>query len=319
MWQAITPLPCASDDMPWTDHPDNPLVGPRWWSWLVGDPCVLSPGQTHDKRWRMFCNNVQGIYQYVSDDGLSWQLEQRVDAVGFRAWVLPWEGRYHLYYQRFHSLFRRSVMVWRASDDLHRWSDPRVVLRPELPWEGEHVSNACVLPAPDGGLWQYYSADQVFLKDMGFWEPKHISRAWAPAPEGPWTKHGDPILGPEPGHRFRDAGAGAIKIYDGLLDGWLTGFQNGIFQDEQGRSSSVVLLLRSRDGLAWEEHPTNPILTPSGGEPRWRRAQVYQVDVKRVGDALWMYYNARDGWRFGVERIGLTILDDARDLWAVSR
>jgi hypothetical protein len=40
------------------------------------------------------------------------------------------------------------------------------------------------------------------------------------------------------------------------------------------------------------------------------------VDVKRVGEALWMYYNARDGWRFGVERIGLAILEDASTLWA---
>jgi hypothetical protein len=301
--------------MSWRDHPDNPLVEPRWWSWIAGDPSVLPPRHSPDGAWRLFCNNVQGIYQYVSDDGLRWRLEQRVDPLGFRAWVVPWQGRTHLYYQRFHRMFRRSVMVHRSSDDLRAWSEPRTVLHPELPWEGAHVSNACVLPAPEGGLWQYYSADQVYLKDMGFSEPKHISRAWAPAPEGPWTKLGEPILGPEPGHRFRDAGAGAMKVYDGLLDGHYAGFQNGIYKDAQGRSASAILLLRSRDGLCWEEHPDNPILAPSGDEPRWRRAHVYQMDVTRVGDALWMYYNARDGWMIGRERIGLAVLEDASTLW----
>ncbi len=282
----------------------------------MGDPCVLPPERCPDGRWRLFCNNVQGIYQYVSGDGLSWELEQRVAAAGFRAWVIPWDDRYHLFYQRFHSLFRRSVLVHRSSDDLRRWSEARAVLRPELPWEGSHVSNACVLPAPEGGLWMYYSADQVYLPDMGFWEPAVIARAWAPAPEGPWRKREEPVLGPEPGHPFREAGAGAMKVYADLLDGWLTGFQNGIYRDAQGRSTSAILLLRSRDGIRWEEHPANPILAPSGGEPRWRRAQVYQMDVLRVGSGLWMYFNARDGWRLGVERIGLSILEDATELWS---
>ncbi len=302
--------------MSWTDHPDNPLLRPRWWSWIVGDPSVISPDRTPDGAWRMFCNNVQGIYQYRSDDGLRWSLVQRIDHNGFRAWVLPWQGRFHLYYQRFHRLWQASVMVHRSSDDLIHWSSAAVVLRPGLPWEGANVSNACVLPAPDGGLWMYYSADLVYLKDMGFSEPKHISRAWAPAPEGPWRKHGQPVIGPEPGHRYRDRGAGAIKVYSGLLEGSYAGFQNGIYKDEQGRSASAILLLRSPDGLDWQEYPHNPIVAPSGDHPRWRRAHVYQMDVVRVGDALWMYYNARDGWMIGVERIGLAVLDDPAQLWA---
>lgn len=308
--------------MSWADHTSNPLVRPRWWSWIVGDPSVLSPVQTPDRSWRMFCNNVQGIYHYRSDDGLRWRLVQRIDHNGFRAWVLPWRGRFHLYYQRFHRLWQASVMVYRSSDDLESWSSAETVLRPELTWEGANVSNACVLPAPEdtpsakGGLWMYYSADLVYLKDMGFSEPKWISRAWAPGPEGPWRKLGEPILGPEPGHRFRAGGAGAMKVYTGLLDGHLAGFQNGIYRDEGGRSASAILLLRSPDGLVWEEHPANPIIAPSGGEPRWRRAHVYQMDVKRVGEALWMYYNARDGWMIGVERIGLAVLEDADTLWA---
>ncbi|MFH1463533.1 MAG: hypothetical protein ABIO70_04030 [Pseudomonadota bacterium] len=304
--------------MSWQDHPASPLIRPRWWSWIAGDPSVLTPAETPDGAWRLVCNNVQGIYQYRSDDGLCWELVQRVDPLGFRPWILAHDGAFWLCYQRFHRLFSRSVLVARHSTDLLRWSPAAVVLRPELAWEGAHVSNPCVLPAPEGGFWLYYAADQVFLEDMGFWEPAAVSRAWGPTPAGPWEKHGSPVLGPEPGHRFRDRGAGALKVYAGLLDGYYAGFQNGIFRDTAGRSGSAVLLLRSRDGLTWEEHPDNPIIAPGSEAPRWRRAQVYQLDVAPVGEALWMFVNGRDGWRFGVERVGLCVLPRLGELWGLS-
>ena len=39
------------------------------------------------------------------------------------------------------------------------------------------------------------------------------------------------------------------------------------------------------------------------------------MDLKRVGNELWMWYNGRDGWRLGRERIGLSILPEADRLW----
>ena len=38
---------------------------------------------------------------------------------------------------------------------------------------------------------------------------------------------------------------------------------------------------------------------------RYEKALVYALDVRRVGDQYWMYFNARDGWFLGKERIGL--------------
>lgn len=299
--------------MQWQDHPSNPVLGPRWWSWLVGDPSVLEPARSPDGRWHLFANNLTGIYQYVSTDGVGWRLLRRVDMEGNRPWIVRDEGRYYLHYQKFSRFWRRSRIVVRTSEDCARWSAPVDALAPDLPWEGSHTSNPCLLQR-DGRWWLYYSANLVYLEDMGFSEPSHISVATGPGPLGPWRKHGSPILGPTPGHPFRERGAGALKVYDGLLpDGTLAGFENGIFRDGGGRSGSAILLLRSRDGLTWEEHPDNPILAPAG--QGWRRAHVYQLDVKRVGGELWMWYNARDGWRFGVERIGLAILANADRLW----
>jgi hypothetical protein len=61
--------------------------------------------------------------------------------------------------------------------------------------------------------------------------------------------------------------------------------------------------MSSADGLSWDQVYPEPIVEPDGDG--WKKALVYQLDVKRVGDEMWMYYNARSGWRFGRECIGL--------------
>ena len=102
---------------------------------------------------------------------------------------------------------------------------------------------------------------------------------------------------------YRNRGAGAIKVIYDKDRGLFYGFNNGIYLDGEGRTRSAILLLSSKDGLSWDYAWPEPIVAPEGDG--WKRALVYQLDVKRVGDEMWMYYNARSGWRFGKERIGL--------------
>jgi hypothetical protein len=298
----------------WEDHPSNPLIGPRWWTWLVGDPVVLAPRETPDRSWSLFANSLWGIYRYVSRDGVRWKCRGCVIRNAIRPWLLKVENTYILYYQTFRNVCRRSRIACKISGDLRRWYRLRNILRTTLAWEGAHLSNPCVLPR-DNTYWLYYSANGVFLEDMGFCEPKYISVAFSDSPFGPFRKWGKPLLGTDPNHPWRNRGAGAIKVYPNLLPGRLTGFNNGIFRTAGGKSASAILLLRSRDGLTWEEYPKNPIIAPTDPMPGWKQAHVYQMDVKRVGDELWMWYNGRDGWRIGQERIGLSILPKADRLW----
>ncbi len=65
--------------------------------------------------------------------------------------------RYRLLYERTRAFIPfgvpwRSWIESRSSDDLRRWSDPVVLLRPTLPWhrdakQGEAVSNPCLVRA----------------------------------------------------------------------------------------------------------------------------------------------------------------------------
>jgi hypothetical protein len=67
-------------------------------------------------------------------------------------------------------------------------------------------------------------------------------------------------------------------------------------------------MLTSKDGLEWEEADCNPIVKPDPDIP-WRSAIIYQLDVVPWKGALLMYFNAREGWRGGAERIGAVRLD----------
>jgi predicted GH43/DUF377 family glycosyl hydrolase len=85
-------------------------------------------------------------------------------------------------------------------------------------------------------------------------------------------------------------------------DTWL-GFNNGIYKDK--RTGSSILLLQSDDGIIWHDVFEHPILYPTAG---WKRAFVYQLDIRAVGNEYWLYYNARNGWAIGSEGIGLAKL-----------
>ncbi|MBM4370727.1 MAG: hypothetical protein FJ098_03690 [Deltaproteobacteria bacterium] len=147
----------------------------------------------------------------------------------------------------------------------------------------------------------------VFLKDCGFYEPRHVGLATAPRPEGPWAPLRDPLLGPSPGDPDRLLGAGALRTLPDPDAGVIWGFNNGITRDSEGRSRSTIRLLRSPDGRRWEAAGDAPVVAP--GDLPWKRALVYALDVRRLpdGETLYLYFNARDGWARGRERIGLTV------------
>ena len=286
------------------DHVSNPLIRPPFPEFVIADPTFLPPADTPDGRWHLYAHGILlGIHHYVSDDGVAWRHLGRV-CWGMRPNLVRDGDGYLLFVERMRSL-QHSVIAMARSGDLVRWTPLQVVMEPSLPWEGElgrMNSNPSLVRCDDG--WRlYYSASLCFLKDCGFPEPKHIGVAFADRPEGPWRKHPTPLLSPSPDVPHRNHGAGAIKVVrhgDGFL-----GFTNGIYIDADGHSRSDIRLLTSDDGIAWEYASDRSLVTWEGDG--WKKALVYALDARRVGDEWRMYYNARSGWRFGVERIGLAV------------
>ncbi len=293
----------------WHDDPRNPLIEPPEPEFLLGDPTLVAPADAPDGRYHLFANSLLGIHHHVSDDGILWErlTPALIGAGAFRPYVFVEDGVYHLFYEQFRSL-ESSEIRGVQSPDLETWSEPTLVLTADLPWERTRqatVSNPYVT-RQGGEYWLYYSADGVWLDDTQFSEPRVIGRARAASLAGPWVKDPEPILEPDPALPTRNLGAGCLKFWDEPVDGLFIAFQNGIYRDPAGASRSAIHVLSSPDGVAWQDVCGGPVIAPEG--EGWKRAFVYAFDTLRVGDEIWAYYNARDGWQQGTERIGRATL-----------
>lgn len=291
----------------WIDHPDNPLIGPSAPDWMIADPSVLTPDLTPDGRWHLFANAIiQGIQHFVSDDGIRWTRVAKKLFIGIRPYIVREDDTYYLFYEKPAGL-RGSVIAVRQSRDLLGWSDPRVVSSPEFPWEGKRLrtnGNPCLVRHE--GRWRlYFSAGWVFLHDCLFIEPRYIGVAESDHILGPYIKRPEPLIGPSPDPFFRNLGAGSIKVLPPTGSTPWVGFNNGIYRDEDGHSRSEIHLLHSDDGYDWRLVSESPLLAPTN--LGWKRALVYAMHVVEYEGQWRMYYNARDGWFIGKERIGLAI------------
>lgn len=288
----------------WNDYAKNPILEATISGDWVADPTLVLSKDSPDGLWHMFCCGKTGIKHYTSTDGLLWDYSCHVDAEGYSPYIFVENDAFYLFYQK-GRLGHEVYIVCRVSRDLKNWEDPFIVLKGDLSWEtgvkGEsYVRNPCIIRLFDKYL-LYYSAGYTLLPDTGYDEPTFIGVATSTNITGPYIKSGTPIMKPDPLDPWRNMGAGAMKVY--CYGNMLLGFENGIYIGSDGHTHSALHLLISTDGFNWIDSPYNPILKP--GFPEWKKAFVYQCDVKRLNDVLYLYYNSRDGWREGVERIGL--------------
>lgn len=292
----------------WTDHPSDPVLAPEGQP-ITGDPSVLAPEQSPDGQWHLFAWQFPGIVHYASPDGVAWSMVDLPFKTGSIRPNVFKEGKvYHLLFEKFSRVIAPQASTIQMSDstDLVTWSEPVTLLEPTLPWEMETqstVGNPFVL-ARDGEYWLYYSAAGVTLADAGYTEPKYIGLARAKDLRGPYTKRAQPILVPDAKVAWRNLGAGAMKLLaDKYSNRWVA-MENGIYTDSAGASHSAIQVLESDDGVTWTESCPTPPLAPTGAG--WKKAFVYASCTVRRSGELRVYYNGRDGWADGIERIGFS-------------
>ena len=286
----------------WVLHPDNPVIHPSPPNWLMGDPTVLTPGESPDGQWHLFCNTLRHVQHFIGEDGVAWRLIGNV-CRGMRAFVYPEDGVFHLFYELHAATYHRSRICARTSTDLETWSAEREILAPLLAWEGRLPSyTSCPGLVKDGDTYRlYYSAGAIALFDTLVTEPRYIGVAESEHILGPYRRHAVPIIGPDPDHRWRNRGAGSIKLYP-KEGGGFWAFNNGIYRGPDGRHGSAIMLLESDDGYRFRQVHEQPIIQPTG--EGWLRAFVYAFDLAVFEDETRLYFNARDGWSKGKEYIG---------------
>ncbi|GHT23304.1 hypothetical protein FACS189419_07090 [Planctomycetales bacterium] len=312
----------------WKDLPENPLIDPEIYGLpecVIGDPQILTPGKFDDK-WHAFFHGFSHdkkgwrtwLFHSASEDGLHWtDISHKEGEIGIQ--YIFCDGDQWIQYYTADTRYMgdpemkkkcSNLIRARTTTDFINWSNPVTLVTPDSPIEREgpriQARNPCVIQLPDGRYRMYYSAGTVFLKDAGYEEPKNIFCAEADNPLGPFTKREEPVLVPDTNLPFRNYGCGGFKVF-GYRNGYVA-FYNPIYIDAEGKSRSEIRLLLSDDGLKWKEADCNPIVKPDSKIP-WRSAIIYQLDVVHWEKSLLMYFNAREGWRGGAERIGAVKLD----------
>lgn len=291
-----------ADKLKWEDCLQNPLIRPIFPTPIVADPTFLPPDKTHDGKWHLFAHSLMGIHHYVSGEGVKWKRRHElVVPRSMRPFLYTEDATFYLFYEKFLSYFpQRSRIEVRHSEDLVKWSAPVIVLRPSFPWHRRTCGNPCVIKN-GGGYRLYYSAALVFLKDCKFSEPEFIGMASAKSILGPYNSRPDPVLSPDKSDVFCNHGAGSIKVIKTQKQ--YVGFHNGIYIDGEGKSRSAIRLIHSKDGITWNGFERGPFLKPEGSG--WKHAFVYACDTRLFEGKLYLYYNARNGWLWGKECIGL--------------
>jgi hypothetical protein len=300
----------------WTEHPSNPLIQPAEGDWLIGDPAVIQPDEAPDGVWHMFAYGFLGIHHLTSPDGIAWEmLPDTLFGMGVvRPFVFTDQSGlqpvYYIFVEQYAGM-DASEMLYSTSADLLNWETPVVLLKPELSWETDPngtIGNPYLMYRADlKQYWLYYSASNVFIPECNFYEPRHIGVATADNIMGPYTKNATPLISPDLSNPLMNMGAGSIKLLDEKVGGRFIALNNGIYKDNEGKSRSAIEVLSSADGLKWDYVCDFPIVKPS--HDGWKKAFVYAFDTVREGDQIRMYFNARDEWAEGVERIGMATLD----------
>jgi len=270
--------------MSWVKYEGNPVLGGELGTCF--DVSVdIADGGLH-RMWFSW-RPRHGIGYAESEDGLRWTVRDEVvlgrdptrpaESIEVtRPYVLAESGRLTMWYAA-HS--ESSVVIARAtSQDGIEWERTGVVLEPTLPWEKAALMCPSVLRDGDGVYHLWYSGGERY-------EPDAIG--YATSADGVnWTRVGDePVL--RPGERGsweadRVAGAHVFSAEDWLYAAYI-GFAHG-FED------SAIGIARSRDGVSWERHASNPVVS-RGAAGEFDSINVYKPFVVVEGDEWRLWFN----------------------------
>ncbi len=284
--------------------PQSPVIKPFGGSTVVADPSLLTPDMCHDNKWHMFLHTQLGVYQFVSDDGISFTRLQKVVGRAMRPNINRIGDTYYLFYERIRPLFFNALNLvnlakWKSdifgvkSKDLLNWSKPQLVVGNTRDFErserGIAISNPFLLQ--DGDINRlYYSCGMTYIEDCKFCEPTHITYAQSSSVDSGYVSSEKPLISPDKNKPYLNLCSGCIKVYK-LSDGYI-GIQNGIYEKD-GKSHSAIFLMTSENGLDFEFNKM--LVEPQVVHGRdWMKQFVYASHLVRCGNKLRLYFNARD-------------------------
>jgi predicted GH43/DUF377 family glycosyl hydrolase len=268
----------------WDKYPGNPVLGGE-----LGT-CFDMSVDVRDGLHRMWFSwrPRRGIGYAESRDGLNWTAREDVVLRGnaddpaesievTRPYVLV-EGNQLTMWYAAHG--ERSVVIARAdSRDGIEWERQGVVLEPTLPWEKAALMCPSVIRDGDGRYHMWYSGGERYEPDAIGYATSWDGILWKRVQEEPVLRAGAPGTW----EADRVAGAHVFRVGVWLYSAYI-GFADG-FED------SAIGIARSRDGVNWERHSNNPVVT-RGAAGEFDSINVYKPFVVVDGEEWRMWFNA---------------------------
>jgi predicted GH43/DUF377 family glycosyl hydrolase len=286
----------------WRRYERNPVFPFEWGETFDATVITLPDRLRVYFGWRL----ERSIAVTDSRDGIHWSFPVKVispdPSVPYleevnRNIVLIKDGIYHLWFngQGLGELGKGtgiSYLCYASSKDgVHFDLHPEPIMKPELPWEGYAIMCPHVIWDEEDYLFKlWYSAGEYI-------EPDAIG--YATSDDGiHWKRYiNNPIFNPVRANYWEKSKVGACSVFK--RDGWY--YMSYIGYEDIHRATTC--LARSRDGLEWERHPLNPVIS-FGAEGEWDyesnyKATMYYDDLR---NRWFLWYNAG---KKGIEEVGL--------------
>ena len=282
---------------------NNPIIKNPWNSFVVADPSVLTPENSHNNKFNLFCHTFFGVYMYNSEDGLNFKRVKKITNRAMRPDINYIDNKYYLFYERTKPVICNLLSLigfkWKSeiycteSTDLKNWCKPYPVITKSRDYQeddrGLAISNPFLLKT-ENNFRLYYSCGQTFIKDCGFCEPTHISFAESKSVNKDYVSLEKPIISPDKNSEYLNLCSGCLKVYK--LKDCFIGLQNGLFEKD-GKSHSAIMLLKSDDGINFDF--VKPFLVPRKcGDNNWMAQYVYACCLTKYENKLRLYFNARN-------------------------
>lgn len=311
----------------WFPFSDEPLLEGTVYTPRFSNPYVILPSGACDGKWHLFVHSWIGIHHFVSDSGIAWKHDKILEYGGRFPSVYYEDELYYLVYEK--NNYRNPVssvskehraevlsrIEIRTSEDLITWSRPKTVLESkDVPFASDYVKNPMLsipqIVKKDETYMLYFGASETLLDDVNQKVVRYLGCAFGRKADGPFSlgKPEKPVLEADPNDPDSNLACGSVRIVQ--ASDKIYAFQCSSYWDENKRkSSSVLRILESEDGIEFVKCGKKPVLVPA--DTGWTSGSITGCDVHYKADeqCWYCFYSAKEkkNSAFQKESIGLMI------------
>lgn len=309
----------------WYSFSDEPIATRGNFTPRLCDPAYLLPEESPDGLWHLFAHTWLGLEHFTSTSGLEWRREHLVFARGHSPFILKEGSTYYLFYEIHNKLWfsrnnnnkKESRIMMSTSTDLALWSEPKMVLDSSLISLAKYKGGEFRISRPqlvqvDGRYRLYFGAGETRIYDTKQKATAYLMCAEADFIEGPYIVVPKPLLSIEPDSKYRNLAVGSVRIVP-CSEGFAAVECSYFYDYKNNKSSSLLMLLASSDGLDWK----NIKIMQKTAETGWASRYISSADLryKENEDSWYCYYSANSytnyfGIRLVKESLGLLLGKD---------